>query len=203
MSYNYKKINGLSFRVSSLVYDRTVAIYNTGGAAADCPSDRAGYCIHSEICYAHKSEVLYKNVLKYRRRQGRTWRHTDAKTFANALTQLHAMGVKHLRFNESSDFFSQQDVDKLNEAASLTPVTIFGYTANPFLSYKDNLINLKLSQMYSVPGVTGRAIAIPKKTEVPKNFFLCPKTSGKIKRCTDKCGVCFTPIKVDVCFFQH
>lgn len=200
---NYKDVNGMRFRISSLVYDKTVAIYNTGGAAADCPSAHAGYCIHSEICYAAKSEKIWKGIIKYRRRQGRAWRHTDAKTFANALTQLHAMGVKHLRFNESSDFFSQQDVDKLNEAASLTPVNIFGYTANPFLSYKDSLINLKLSQMYSVPGVTGRAIAISKGSKVSRGFKLCPKTSGKIKRCNDGCGVCFTSTKVDICFWQH
>lgn len=200
---NYKDVNGMRFRLGSLVYDKTVAIYNTGGAAADCPSDHAGYCIHSEICYARKSEFLYRNVIKYRRKQGRTWRHTDAKTFANALTQLHAMGVKYLRFNESSDFFSQQDVDKLNEAASLTPVTIFGYTANPFLSYEGSLINLKLSQYYNVKGTTGRAIAIPKGSDVPRGFKLCPKTSGKIKKCTERCSVCFTKAQIDVAFFQH
>jgi hypothetical protein len=159
--------------------------------------------MHSSICYAARPERQYRNVLKFRRRQGRAWRHTDAKTFADALTQLHAMGVKHLRFNESSDFFSQQDVDKLNEAASLTPVNIFGYTANPFLSYKDSLINLKLSQTYNVPGITGRAVAIPKGEKATKGFKLCPKTSGKIKRCTDGCGVCFTSAKVDICFWQH
>jgi hypothetical protein len=113
------------------------------------------------------------------------------------------MGVKYLRFNESSDFFSQQDVDKLNEAASLTPVTIFGYTANPFLSYEGSLINLKISHDFLVPGVTGMATVKNKEEQTKKGFLTCPKTSGKIKKCTDGCTICFTSKKVNVTFIKH
>ena len=193
----------MTFRVSSLVYSKEVAIMNIGGSATDCASDHAGLCVHSGICYAKKAETQYKRVLPYRRRQGHAWRHTDARTFADALTWLHSKGVKHFRFNESGDFWSQRDVDKLNEVADLTPMNIFGYSANPFLNFVGCQFNVKISQAFKVPGTTGRAIAVPKGTKAPKGFLLCPKTSGKMQKCTDGCRVCFGSKKIDVCFYEH
>lgn len=202
----YVTIEGLAFRLLSLVYSRKTAIINMGDAH-HCPSDMAGYCDVSEDCYGKNPERAWKGVSKYRRRQGRQWREASPEQLVKAMFCLHKkFKVERLRFNEVSDFWSQKDVDKLNIMADNGPLKIFGYTANKYLDYSNASFLLKMSHGGDyVEGTTGNAIVIPKYSEPPKGYVLCPKTVKKMKCDEGGCGICFADITrpINVAFWKH
>jgi hypothetical protein len=187
------------------VYSRKTAIVNMGDAH-NCPSDIAGYCDISHECYGKNPERIWKGVVKYRRKQGRCWREATPDQLVALTFYLHKKyEVERLRFNEVSDFWSQLDVDKLNVMADNGPLKIFGYTANKYLDYKNASFCLKLSHFGElIEGTTGNTVVIPKHTDPPKGYILCPKTVKKM-RCDDGgCGICFSKNKtVNVAFWKH
>ena len=199
----YKEVNGIHFRLGSMVYSKRTAIINMG-SATNCYSARTNLCDHDDICYGLQPEQTWKSVLPFREKQGEIWRNTPASAFVGALKFLHkTYDVERLRVNEVADLSSQEDVDKLNYIADNTPVILFGYTANWLLDYKNARFNMKMSHHFSAPGLTGRAILIHKGEETPEGFLLCPKSAKKIKKCDEGCGVCFSKAEVDVAFIKH
>lgn len=199
----YVAVEGVVVKKGSLVYDREVGIINMGDAH-NCPSDIAGYCEVSDTCYGKTPEKIWKGVSKYRKRQGRWWREAKPdRLVAMAMYLYHRHGVRYLRFNEVSDFWSQADVEKLNIIADNTPLNVFGYTANCYLNYKDASFALKISHYGELlPGTTGNTIVIPKGTKPPSGYRVCPKTIKKMK-CNDGCGICFTKETANVAFWKH
>ena len=92
------------------------------GPASICPSERLGFCQIKDKCYAKKSEKLYKYVLPYRIRQYKYWTETSAKTMKNDFKKILnriRTKIRYLRYNESADFFSQNDIEKLNKISEL------------------------------------------------------------------------------------
>jgi hypothetical protein len=113
--------------------------------------------------------------------------------------------VKRWRVNEVNDFSNQEDVDKLNEIAGNIPQTAFTYTSNWKLNLTNLAFKVRLSHDFDVPGISGRAIVIPKGTPAPRGYVLCPKTSKtEVKRCDDgKCGICYASNKLNIAFWKH
>lgn len=201
----YLDKEGIRFRIGSLIYTNETAITNMG-AAYDCPSDAQGMCECSDFCYGKKAEKLYRNALPFRRRQEIIWKTTPASSFIKALRELwDKNNVKRWRVNEVNDFSSQEDVDKLNEIADNIPQTVFTYTANWKLNLTHLAFRVRLSHDFNVPGISGRAIVIPKGTPAPAGYILCPKTSRPdVKRCDDgKCGICYSSSKASIAFWKH
>lgn len=199
----YVKAEGIRFRLGSLVYTRKTAIVNMGDAH-NCPSDAAGYCDVSHECYGKNPERIWGNVGKFRRKQGRSWREASAEQLTAAALWLHKRyEVERLRFNEVSDFWSQLDVDKLNAISDNTPLTVFGYTANRYLDYENAAFALKMSHAGDhISGTTGNTIVIPKGTDAPTGYIVCPKTVKKMK-CDEGCGLCFTTKVKNIAFWKH
>lgn len=201
----YLDKEGIRFRIGSLIYTNETAISNMG-SATDCKSALNGLCDHPEICYGLKSERLYPNALPARRRQEIVWKTTPASSFIKALREMwDRNNVKRWRVNEVNDFSNQEDVDKLNEIANNIPQTVFTYTSNWKLNLTNLAFKVRLSHDFDVPGISGRAIVIPKGTPAPRGYVLCAKTSKtEVKRCDDgKCGICYSSSKASIAFWKH
>ena len=82
-------------------------------SAHDCPAKQQ--CLVANSCYAYRSEQRFPVVLKYRRRQEEAWNNHNAKYFIEMFKKLKTGGLKYIRFQESGDFASQRDLDKLSE----------------------------------------------------------------------------------------
>jgi hypothetical protein len=119
-------------------------IFNMGPAIA-CPALNLRMCqVPPKKCYALKAERQYPQVLPFRRAQARYWLNNDADVIAcdiiSALTRHKK--IKYIRVNESGDFYSQVDVNKLIKIALITGVMFYVYTARKDLDFSDRPDNL-------------------------------------------------------------
>lgn len=135
------------FSIGNRKIGRDTAIFNIT-SAADCQADKLGLCKISDKCYAKKAEKMYKDCLPYRNRQTKFWDNTNIETFIetfkyNVLTR----NIKYLRFQESGDFRTQSDVQKLSEIANELKgiVKCYTYTARYDLDFSNVSENLVIN----------------------------------------------------------
>jgi hypothetical protein len=204
MGTDYRTIEGLRWRFGSLVYSRKTVVYNAGGSAHNCTSAADGLCDCENECYAKVPEKIWKAVGQMRDRQREMWLSTPADVYIKALRFMwDRYNVRRWRVNESGDLATQAEVDKLSLITDNVPQTVFTYTANWKLNYKNVPFRFKLSHKFDIEGSTGRAIVIKKPEDVPDGFLLCPKTIKKIRKCDEGCAVCFKMKHMDVAFVKH
>ena len=172
------------------------------GSALRCPSKKLGLCKVAEKCYAKKAEVLYPNVLPYRRRQQLYWLQNDAgkiiEDFDKLLKRFRNISeIKYLRFNESGDFFSQNCVEKMSEISKFLQeeysIITYGYTARTDLDFEDTHFLVKGSG--GSEGNNGRTVVINKK-EADK-FYNQKRLKNKWIICPTDCRSC------DICKKQN
>lgn len=125
--------------------------------ATFCASRMLGMCQLEDpsTCYALKAEKMYPNVLPFRVRQAKSWAFKDDKSFVQSLVaeleRKRKVPIKYVRFNESGDFATQDDINKLIEICERVQylpdphrnVVFYGYTARKDLDYScipDNLV---------------------------------------------------------------
>ncbi|MCP3683071.1 MAG: hypothetical protein GY861_10305 [bacterium] len=175
------------------------------GSAKDCPSKKLGLCSVDNDgirCYARKAEETYPGVEPYRKEQEDYWKKYSAyKIGKDILTKIskRRKSTKYLRYNESGDFHTQADIDKLSAVAkSLKPLGIvtYGYTARSDLNFSNASFLVKGSGASNDSGNNGRTIVISKKETVPDNFIECP---GSCK----KCNICKCNVPHNVAFRKH
>lgn len=118
-----------------------------------CPSRALGMCELGNHCYAMKSERMFKTVRDYRIRCEVYWdAHTAEEIAADIVAFIKAQAtakrpnlVTHIRFNESGDFRTQADVDKLNRIAQCVPVGVYGFTHRRDLDYTTLCSNITIN----------------------------------------------------------
>ena len=123
----------------------TTAIFNIGSATT-CPSKALSLCALVDKCYAMKAERQYPAAKPYRDRQLSYWNKVSATQFVNEFTKAiknKRTKVNALRVNESGDFYSQEDVYKLEEISPLLfvyhGVRTYVYTARRDLDFSECL----------------------------------------------------------------
>jgi len=173
----------------------STAIFNMG-SATDCPSLSLGLCKvqtdNNRCCYALKAEVLYPNVLPYRRRQELYWNETSAEQFAFQFLLINSKKrnpFNALRLNESGDFHSQQCVEKAESIARILSrygVTTYCYTSRSDLDFK----RVK-SLIVNGSGFKGRGISnvfkmITEKKKKPKGYAMCAMNCRICARCMQR-----------------
>lgn len=181
------------------------------GPAETCPAKQLGFCKVGNKCYAAKAERLYPNVAPYRRRQYNYWRDSGAPTIAAAfdiLLRRIRVPIKYLRFNESGDFFSQADVQKLSLLAEFLKkehgIQTYGYTARQDLNFED--VNFLVKGSSHGHGNNGRTIVLKKhlikdhlstlsENERP-NWKVCPMSCKA-------CDICKTKTGMNIIFPMH
>jgi hypothetical protein len=107
------------FSNGNMKIGKDTLIFNMGSATT-CVAKELGLCAVAKDCYAMKAEIQYPQVKPYRDRQEILWRETSASEFAEAVVGIASRKrspIKYLRMNESGDFASQADVDKLTMIA--------------------------------------------------------------------------------------
>lgn len=185
-------------------------IFNMG-SAQDCPSKQLGFCKVGERCYARKAEKLYRHCLPYRIRQYNYWRSTAENSIAvdfDKLLKRIRVPIKYLRFNESGDFYSQEDVVKLSNLARFLKehhgIITYGYSARQDLDFSDVHFLVKGSDHSS--GNNGRTIVL-KKQEIKSHLSTLPKKERKNwKVCPmscKKCDICKEPTGINIIFPMH
>ena len=122
---------------------RDTAIFNFS-SATDCPSMKKGLCkalAQGCKCYARKAEYLYPYALPFRRRQEKLWKSITAEEFAAQFILVNALKQKPftaLRFSESGDFHTQNDVHKAERIAQILHrhgIRCYCYTSRSDLDY--------------------------------------------------------------------
>lgn len=183
-----------------------IAIFNMG-TAKDCPSRKLGLCkvINKGLdCYAEKAERQYpKTVPAYREYQKLYWETHGAREILQDISRKvkgRRKPTRFFRFNESGDFGSQDDVDKLStiaEGLKCFGITTYGYTARSDLDVS-NAKFLAKGSGYD-PKNNGTCIVISKEEPVPEGYIECP---GEAKSCS-KCNLCKIDVPHNIAFRQH
>jgi hypothetical protein len=164
-------------------------IFNMG-PATECPSRKAGFCKLPERCYAMKAERMYKQSLPYRRRQAAYWKSRTAEQIAadlnRHLERKFKVPITYVRFNESGDFYGQEDVEKLKEIAKRVSVTIYGFTARSDLKYEGLPDNLVINGSSFMIDNSFTAVA---KDEVGSQDIVCSGNCRECDLCKNKHGL--------------
>lgn len=113
-------------------------IFNSG-SASDCPARKMGLCQIGEKCYALKAERQYPPCLPFRERQRTITETFTAEQFAEAFIILakKVRKLPTLRFNESGDFYTQEQCDwfaTVCEILKNAGIESYGYTARTDLN---------------------------------------------------------------------
>lgn len=168
-------------------------------SASDCPADLLGMCPlgknGSAKCYALKAEKLWKEVLPFHKKQEKLWDdHTsqELKEIFDDVLKRRRIKVKYFRFNESGDFKSQKDVEKLDQLAkhlaSKWGITTYGYSSRKDLDFSRVSFIIKGSRFQTKDGQTDVFVDTP-----PKGYFVCPKKRGNNIKCGEDCTACMRP----------
>jgi len=199
---SYVKSNGLEMAIGNSKLGNDTIIINLG-SAKNCPSRKLGLCKLGNKCYARKAEIQYKpNCEKYRDRQAEYWLNNTAETIGNEIIKVITKKnrfkpvIQFMRFNESGDFYSQDDVDKMEIVArmirKITGVIVYGYTARKDLKFK-HVTSFLVKGSSNTAGNNGSTIARDKKVveagqinryEYVENslvYMVCP---GSCKQCS-------------------
>lgn len=174
------------------------------GAVEDCPSKALGLCKIAGKCYAKKPEVQYKeHVVGYRNRQKDFWLNNTWEFIADYIVKkikARLYLTKYLRFNESGDFWSQQDVTKLSNIAGILKtidVITYGYTARRDLDFNAVHFLVKGSGFWAP---NGRTMVLKKNEKVPEDYIECPGTG---KSGCYRCNLCKINIHYNIAFHIH
>ncbi len=203
MRSTYSSIAPVKF--GSRVYDDDVMVFNMG-SATDCPVRAAGNCPVEKKgfhCYAYCAERRIPSTLEYRRRQERWWCRNGSLDLFAILVEVIARRrtpVKYLRFNEAGDFWSRDDINKLDyiawELKHHFGITTFGYTARRFRIDTNPPLAFLCKGTEHNNGNNGRIQILRKGEAPPKGYFVCPPK----KNCS-KCKICMEPNNVNVAFY--
>lgn len=194
---------GLELKFGNRKLGDDIGIFNMG-TAKECPAKILDLCdtVNRGIkCYAEKAEDQYpKTVPAARKRQELYWRNTSAiniiKDIIKKLDRRRKI-TKYIRFNESGDFWNQNDVDKLStisEFLKLKGITVYGYTARSDLDFSKAMFLVKGSGHDK--GNNGKTIVITKNELVPEGYIECPGSCRK-------CSLCQTRIPHKIAFRKH
>ena len=206
-------MNGHDGVTGYLTFGNNKVAKNTGifnmNSATDCPNadttennqSSTGVCqVPWEMCYAHKSENIYKDALKKRRLQEYLWDCVDAETFAEALLNVKSRKrspFKHVRVSESGDFRHNGDIrmwDKIAEIVS-DELNVYTYSASHKLSAWDTVEHFTVNQSNALAEYGDREFnAVPEVSDIPDDAIACPfevaKKNGVPTDKRPKCGDC-------------
>lgn len=201
---NQLKIVRSLVHVGNLKIGHNTMIFNMC-PAKNCPSRTLGLCRVCLWCYADKAEKLYPEVLPYRTRQEMYWNSADVNTiiddFKLFITHKYKK-VEFFRYNESGDFRTLNDIEKLRKIASHLyksfGIITCGYTARIDLM-REYLKHHRLPKYliiktsgYEISG-TNSTCVIENGERVPKGYVLCPGKNcmTECRLCTKKCNIAF------------
>jgi hypothetical protein len=183
-----------------------IAIFNMG-TAVDCPSMRLGLCSVANNglkCYALKAEQQYpKTVPQSRERQHNEWTSRSADELLRSFTrriEARRKRTSYLRFNESGDFYSQEDIDKLSyiaEGLKTKDITTYGYSARSDLDFSRASFLCKGSGHSN--GNNGQCTVIESTEDKPEGYLVCP---GGKNGCS-RCNLCKIDTKLNIAFIKH
>lgn len=117
-------------------------------SATDCPAQ--GMCLLRTTCYALSHERIRKNVRPFRDRQEMVWRNNPAEYYIDYLKKLKNGFLHYVRFQESGDFATQGDVDKMSAIAEGVKglYRCYTYTNRHDLCYDNKSDNLVITGSY-------------------------------------------------------
>jgi hypothetical protein len=147
----------MRFSIGNTKIGKDTAILNIT-SATDCIAWKLGLCQLCGMktkkgkqvkCYAKKAEIQYPSCLPFRREQNIAFDTESPESISADLRKIteskrRKIQVVYVRFSESGDFRTQDDVNKLSAIAEQLPnATVYGYTARKDLDYSnvaDNVV---------------------------------------------------------------
>ena len=215
----YIKFGKLELSLGNGKIGDNTTIFNMG-SAHDCPSRRLGKCKLGDDCYAWVAENRYKACRPYRDRQKAYWKsHTSVPIAWDIVNALKSRSkridgklvplidhIKYFRFNESGDFYSQEDVKKLSNIALILlgyGITTYGYTARGDLDFTNVGFLVKGSSHNN--GNNGKCIASiqARKASAYSTMIIRDRVYTVCPGDCSTCDLCKIPNKLDIVFPLH
>ena len=157
-------------------------------SAYNCPSDKLKLCGLSKVCYAKKAEKQYPKVKQYRDDQEKLWDLISVDVFVKTI--LEYKNIKYIRFNESGDFRTQQDIEKIIDIANKlynNNIIIYFYTKRKDLDWSKALLIPNLVITGSGFMLDNNFIVIESLKQFnPKKDVLCNRNCRYCDLCKNK-----------------
>jgi len=187
-------LNSLIGQDGNLKLPRTTAIFNMGSAHS-CPSFKLGFCQAitkkgKHVCYAKRSETSMRHFVQpYREAQGRYWKKVTAEEFASQFLLINSLKCNPftaLRFNEASDFHSQECLNKAEKIACLLDrfgIKTYCYSARKDLDFSQVRHLIVSGSGFQKNGITNIFKMIEDKKDRPKGYQECRGDCRVCSRC--------------------
>ena len=176
------------FSIGNTKIGRDTAIFNIT-PACECMSEKLGLCKIADKCYAKKAERMYKDSKPFRYRQTAFWDENTIDSFVEYFkAEVLTRNMKYLRFQESGDFRTQLDVDKMSGIAEKLEgiVRCYTYTARRDLDFSNVSDNLVINGSGFM--VDNCFYVIHNETEMIGNY-LCKGNCRECNLCKHKLGI--------------
>lgn len=220
-----EKIEKWSHILKDLIKNRnrkiadTYLIFNFG-SATECPNGETDNCqVDFEDCYARQSELLYKEAIQYRRKQGFVRDCLDADTFGKAVSRAISRKrkpVEGMRLSQAGDFGSDGDILWANRVTEILKedhdMDVYTYSASDYLNWElREGFTLNASNPWFEGEEDRRFMAFMEPEDIPEDVVLCPndrdkRVLGKSSEEAIKCGecrLCIDPEGPDVGILMH
>lgn len=195
------------------------------GPSFSCP----GATKSCKNCYAMKGRFIFPSVVKLMTNNWKIIQKAEKsdnkRTLYRALKKVVPKNIQIYRLNESGDFFSQDYIDAWTRVIRKRPGSLFyAYTRSFNFNYQ-KLVRLpnfnllastdkynekeaqKFIKRYKNSNIKQAFGPWRKGWELPKNSFICPAVSKKIKvsGACEKCKLCVIKqrMKKNVVFLKH
>lgn len=161
-------------------------------SAANCPSEKLGFCRCSKVCYAKKCERIYKAYLHKNElieSYMYLWTDDDLKEMLMYYILYSPVQIKYVRLNEAGDFPNQQSVDRWSNIGrwlhKVFGIKTYCYTCREDLNFK----GVHFIVNSSSPNIKAhRWFFCVDKTQfeqLPQNAIICKGDCNKCKLCYD------------------
>lgn len=177
---------------------KEIAIFNPFGSGIDCVNKGTESCqVAANECYAVHTEKSRppNGPLSSRRKEQIAWDYIDAVTFAKAFKKMVGRmrnEVSAIRFSESGDFRTRQDMFKLDEIARRVNVDVYTYSASEWLPWEETEhFTLNRSNDHREFGHR-RFQVVDSISDIPEDGIRCPNSLTKEQEDTPtvECGDC-------------
>lgn len=184
----------------------SVAIFNAGGAAVDCPNLDTKHCqVSDSQCYAVETEQFRITSRDARRREQIVFDHIDPVTFARAFRRWYDRKrnpVTALRINESGDFSHRGQIIKLAEISRRLDdiVNVYTYSASEYLPWDEETGDeLTVNRSNDLLEFGARRFEVVQSPdEIPAGGTRCPHDLSEDIKCGDPCQLCIKQDAEDV-----
>lgn len=146
-----------------------------------------------ENCYAIKFQKLYPSVLPYRQRRYEASLQPDFTLRIVSEILACRKPISAIRIHESSEFYSQEYIDKWTSIATQLPnFTFYAFTKR--IHHFDFSTLMSLPNVIIIDSIMHGPLNYAPLSKLLPNIFTCPVTLGNSVICGVSCRYCMSKV---------